>query len=212
MWPRFILAVALACALAPAAAQQARGAKPGSPSAETIRALKRGGYVLYMRHGASDTSKPDRSDKVDFGDCSTQRPLTDEGRRQAAEIGKSMRALEIPIGEVLASPYCRAKETAELAFGHAYIVDRSLMSTTNLPAQEKEPLLAALRSWLGKPVAEGTNRVLISHNAPLMDAVGIYPKPEGVILVFRPDGRGGFSHIATIVPGDWPRLVSPSHR
>jgi phosphohistidine phosphatase SixA len=181
MWPRFILAVALACALAPAAAQQARGAKPGSPSAETIRALKRGGYVLYMRHGASDTSK-------------------------------SMRALEIPIGEVLASPYCRAKETAELAFGHAYIVERSLMSTTNLPAPEKEPLLAALRSWLGKPVAEGTNRVLISHNAPLMDAVGIYPKPEGVILVFRPDGRGGFSHIATIVPGDWPRLVSPSHR
>ena len=212
MWPRFILAVALACAIAPAAAQQARGGNPGSPSAETIRALKRGGYVLYMRHGASDTSRPDLVDKVDFGDCSTQRPLTDDGRRQAAEIGKSIRALEIPIGEVLASPYCRTKETAELAFGHAYVVERSLISTANLPAQEKEPQLAALRAWLARPVARGTNRVLISHNSPLMDAVGIYPKPEGVILVFRPDSRGGFSHIATIAPGDWPRLVLPSHR
>ena len=212
MWPRLILAVALACALAPAAARETRGSRPDSPTAETIRALKRGGYVLYMRHTESDASKPDRAGKVDFGDCSTQRPLTGEGRRQAAEIGKAIRALEIPIGEVLVSPFCRTKETAELAFGRAYAVERSLMSTSNLPAPEKEPLLATLRAWLAKPVAEGTNRVLISHNSPLMDAAGIYPKPEGVIVVFRPDGRGGFARIATIAPGDWPRLAARPHR
>jgi hypothetical protein len=45
-----------------------------------------------------------------------------------------------------------------------------------------------------------------------MDAVGIYPKPEGAMFVFRPDGRGGFAHFATIAPGDWPRLVSLPHR
>ncbi len=209
MRSRIILTVALACALAPAAARETRGDAPG---AATVRELERGGYVLYMRHTQSDTSKPDRAGKVNFGDCSTQRPLTDAGRRQAAEIGKAIRALKIPVGEVLVSPYCRAKETARLAFGSEYVVERGLMSTSNLVAEEKAPLLAALRGWLARPVAEGTNRVLISHNSPLMDATGIYPKPEGVIIVFRPDGRGGFARVATITPRDWRRLAASPNR
>ena len=86
-----------------------------SATAATVQALKRGGFVLYLRHVSSDTSKPDRVPSVDFNDCATQRPLSSEGRRQAAQIGKAVRSLGIPIGEVRVSPYCRTKETAELA-------------------------------------------------------------------------------------------------
>lgn len=177
-------------------------------TAETVQALKRGGYVLYMRHTTSDTSKPDRAPDVDLKDCATQRPLSNEGRRLAAHIGKAIRALDIPIGELLVSPYCRVKETAELAFGHNYTVRLSLMTTSNLPEQEKKPLLEDLRALLAKPVPDGTNRLLLSHNAPLMDAVGIFPKREGVVLVFRPNGKGGADHVATIMPADWDRLTA----
>jgi hypothetical protein len=54
MWPRLILAVALACALAPAAARETRENKPDSPTAETIRALKRGGYARFATIAPGD--------------------------------------------------------------------------------------------------------------------------------------------------------------
>jgi phosphohistidine phosphatase SixA len=46
-----------------------------------------------------------------------QRNLTDGGRADARAIGAAIRSLGIPIGEVLASPFCRTRETAELIFG-----------------------------------------------------------------------------------------------
>lgn len=208
MWLRITAVILMLAGMVPVAGHAQEASRP---TAETIQALKQGGFVLYMRHTTSDTSKPDRTPTVDIKDCSTQRPLSDEGRRQAVHIGEAMRTFGIPVGEVLVSPYCRVKETAELAFGHHYTVRASLMTTSNLPEQEKKPLLEDLRALLAKPVPDGTNRLLLSHNAPLMDAVGIFPKPEGVVLVFRPDGKGGADHVATIKPNDWNRLTTPSH-
>jgi phosphohistidine phosphatase SixA len=198
--------IAAALVLASAVPATARAQEAPRATRETIQALKQGGYVLYMRHAASDTSKPDRAPEVDLKDCATQRPLSDDGRRQAAHIGKAIRALGIPIGEILVSPYCRVKETAELAFGGSYTVRPSLRSTSNMSEAGKGPLLEDLRALLAKPVPHGGNRLLLSHNAPLMDAVGIFPKPEGVVLVFRPNGKGGADRVATITPDEWDRL------
>jgi len=47
---------------------------------ETISQLRKGGYVLYLRHGYTDNSRPDRYPAVDLNDCQTQRVLSDEGR------------------------------------------------------------------------------------------------------------------------------------
>ena len=205
MWLKI---TAAAVVLASAALVNGYAQEAPHATGETIRSLKQGGYVLYMRHAASDTSKPDRAPDVDLKDCATQRPLSDKGRLQAAYIGQAIRALGIPIGEVLVSPYCRVRETAELAFGGSYTVRPSLMSTSNLSEKEKRPLLEDLRALLAKPVPDGTNRLLLSHNAPLMDAVGIFPKPEGVVLVFRPNGKGGADHVATITPDAWDGLTA----
>jgi phosphohistidine phosphatase SixA len=215
---RIAVAIAVSIVLAGIAAigtaEEARSGKGSDndapATATTVQALKRGGFVLYMRHTSSDTSKPDRVPNVDFNDCATQRPLSSEGRRQAVQIGKAMRSLDIPVDEVRVGPYCRTKETAELAFGSHYTVEPSLATTSNLTHAQKEPLLRDLRRWLAEPVRAGTNRVLVSHNAPLMDAIGVFPRLEGEILVFRPDGNGGFAHIATIAPNDWDRLTAKS--
>ena len=56
-----------------------------------------------------------------FEDCAHQRNLTDGGRADARAIGAAIRSLGIPIGEVLASPFCRTRETAELIFGRATV-------------------------------------------------------------------------------------------
>ncbi len=44
--------------------------------------------MLYMRHGKTDPRQPDLS-PMDLDDCDTQRPLTDEGRREITAVGEA---------------------------------------------------------------------------------------------------------------------------
>ncbi|MDH5297578.1 MAG: histidine phosphatase family protein, partial [Desulfobulbaceae bacterium] len=143
----------------------------------------------------------------DLSDCSTQRPLTAEGRTVAVQVGEAMRRARIPVGEVLASPMCRTKQTAEAAFGKGYMVDGNLMYTSNLTSREKVPKIATTRRLLSTPVAAGTNRVIVAHAPNLMDVMGYFPKPEAVVVVFRPMGDKGFEYVASIAPGQWLQLV-----
>jgi hypothetical protein len=76
-----------------------------------INALREGGLVLYMRHTSTDFSQNDAA-MTSYEDCANQRNLTDKGRAEAREIGVHVKRLGIPIGEVLASPFCRTMETA----------------------------------------------------------------------------------------------------
>jgi hypothetical protein len=52
--------------------------------------------------------------------------------------------------------------------------------------------------------------VIISHTANLKEAAGIWPKPEGVAIVFRPRRDGSFEPIARVLPEDWPTLAQGS--
>src|SRR5690242_2716055 len=93
-------------------------AAPAQQSADLLAALRAGGHIIYFRHADTDHSQTDQRG-MRLEDCTTQRNLTDRGREHARELGEAIRALEIPIGAVLASPLCRTMETATLAFGTA---------------------------------------------------------------------------------------------
>lgn len=172
-----------------------------------LKQLRGGGYVLYMRHGNTDTSRPDRVPSVDLNDCSTQRPLTAEGRQVAADVGKAISRAKIPVGEIFSSPLCRAKESAKAAFGERYTVDNLLMYTANMTTEEKQPVVARTRALLSAPVAAGSNRVLVAHAPNLMDLMGYFPKPEGTVVVFRPLGDG-FEYLGSIAPQQWKELLN----
>lgn len=175
-------------------------------SAETLKQLRTGGFVLYMRHGNTDNSRADRVPSIDLADCATQRPLTEEGRQVAARVGAAIRKARIPIGEILSSPLCRAKETTEAAFpGLQYRVDDGLMYVSNLTDTQKAPIIANTRQLLSSPVGGGTNRLLVAHAPNLMDLIGYFPR-EGTLVIFRPDESGGFDYVASIPPALWPEL------
>lgn len=176
-------------------------------SAETVKLLRNGGYALYMRHGTTDNSRPDRFPEVDLKDCSTQRPLTEEGRKQMARVGEALRKAAIPFGEIRISPLCRVKESAAAAFpGKAVVSDNELMYTANLTSEQKAPILANTRRLLAEPVTAGKNRLLIAHAPNLMDLIGYFPK-EGTVVIFRPHGEGSFEYIASIPPALWSDLL-----
>ncbi len=80
-----------------------------------VDALRAGGYNLYFRHAATDWATNDHVVGVDDWvscDPDKMRQLTPAGRDTARRAGEAMRALGIPVGRVLASPYCRTVETA----------------------------------------------------------------------------------------------------
>lgn len=176
---------------------------------ELLVQLRSGGFVLYMRHGTSDNRIPDRVPHVDLNDCSTQRPLTEKGRKVSAFVGKSIRMAGIPVTDVVSSPLCRAKETAHAAFGSNFQILQQLMSTSNMTSEEKKPNLEALRRLLSEPVAAGGNRIIVGHAPNLADLIGYFPKPEGTIAVFMPQGKSGFEYVASIHPDSWNQLLKP---
>ena len=85
-----------------------------------LSALREGGLILYFRHTSTDFGQND-DQMSGYEDCARQRNLTDRGRDEARQIGAAIKRLDIPVGEVLASPFCRTRETAQLIFGRATV-------------------------------------------------------------------------------------------
>lgn len=168
---------------------------------ELVQALRGGGHVLYFRHGKTDLSTRD-SDRASLDNCATQRVLSDEGRAQMTQIGQHVKRLRIPVGTVLASPYCRTLDTARLAFGRV-TPEPELLHTVTADAATTQQRAAALTKLLAALPAAGTNTVLSGHTGNLQEATGIWPSPEGVAIVFKPDGRGASKYVATIDPTRW---------
>ncbi len=186
---------------AAAAALPLLAAAPGDPltPAEAVQLLREGGYILYFRHAATDHHQDD-SRMTSAEDCSTQRNLTDQGRADARATGAAIRALGIPIGRVRASPFCRTRETAELAFGRSKPTD----AARGGPSQPDRPeRYAALRGLLAQPPARGLNDVIVSHGNPFYAVAGPPFLAEGEAAVIQPDGKG-FRVIARIKVKQWP--------
>lgn len=173
-----------------------------------LEQVRAGGFVLYMRHGNTDNSRPDRVPQVDLNDCSTQRVLNDEGRRVASQVGEALKKARIPVGEVSVSPMCRTKETAQRVFGDKFTIDPRLMYTSNLTSVEKKSVMEGTRELLSQPVAPGANRAIVAHAPNLMDLIGYFVKPEATVVVIRPKKNGeGFDYVASIPPTLWVELL-----
>lgn len=152
---------------------------------------------MYTRHGEATVGED--LPNPDFRNCGTQRNLSERGRRQAAQYGEQIRALQIPVAyPVISSPFCRAVETARLAFGPAYVqIDLFWAEVSRLSGRltpyEQERILEVLRMRLELKPAPGSNRVIVAHGFP--DGVGLGPIPDMGTVVLRPLGRGSGYHI-----------------
>ena len=166
-------------------------------------ALVRGGYVLYFRHAATDFGQNDDR-MTGYEDCAQQRNLTERGRADARAIGAAIKALRIPVTTVLASPFCRTRETAELVFGHATADAR----VRGGPASTDDPArYAALKALLSTPVPAGTNLAIVSHGNPFRALAGPPYLAEGEMAVIEPLGpRDGFRIVGKVTPDAWAAL------
>jgi phosphohistidine phosphatase SixA len=159
-------------------------------------ALRRGGYVIFIRHAAADQGSD--ANGFNLEDCATQRNLGESGIQEAETIGHGVRQQQIPIGDILSSEYCRAIDTSRLAFGRAQPA-----SGLNNCCQDGRDLTDVQRrdfiqQALATPPRPGTNTVLVGHGAFMMTDLGM-----GEAAVYAPDGNGGATRIARILPDEW---------
>src|SRR5712691_11821792 len=205
---RFVFALAALLLWAPPWSQTAepqRSSLPSRelPSAELLAELRKGGYILYFRHAATDFSQNDERMKS-YEDCAGQRNLIDKGRADARAVGAAIRELRISVERVLASPFCRTVETAQLIFGRAEKM-QEVRGGPSAPADAER--YAALRRILATPVHAGANLAVVSHGNPFYSIAGPPYLAEGEAAVIRPLGAD-FQVIARIRVDRWPALGS----
>jgi phosphohistidine phosphatase SixA len=205
-WHRGIAALAAGVVTLAAPVAFAQPADKLRDLASVLGELRKGGLVIYFRHASTDQSGP-TDEAADMANCATQRNLSALGREQAEQTGKAFLALGIPVGTVMASPFCRTRDTAKLAFGR-FTVSNDLYYAIGTNVADTTRFTQSLRRMLSTPPSKATNSVLVSHTANLREATGIWPKPEGAAYVFRPLPDGKFEAIAMIAPEDWGKVAA----
>ena len=107
--------------------------------------LMKGGYILHFRHAerdkwidvamydalesdahenGSNDSRYAENDYFDQAVC-----LNKRGKIQARAMGENLNRIKFPIGNIVSSPSCRARQTAELAFNGYDTLHRILVHT-----------------------------------------------------------------------------------
>ncbi len=185
--PILILAtLAVLGAMRPAAAQS---------EAALWAALREPGHIVLMRHAYA----PGTGDPVNFrlGDCSTQRNLSEAGRRQARRTGEAFRANGIENAAIYSSQWCRCLETARLLDLGDVTPLPSLNSFFGDRAQGPALLRQLERDLaqmdLSRPV------ILVTHQVNVTGFSDIYPG-SGEMVVMRRKADGGFETLGAIEP------------
>jgi broad specificity phosphatase PhoE len=173
--------------------------------AALARALRAGGYVILVRHGATYTD----TDPLNFHNVGAQRQLSDRGRARARAFGDALREAGVPIGRVYTSTYNRAYETATLAgFKNAEKIVDLTEGGMIISPDEEDRRAEALRKMLATPPLPGTNTLLVTHKPNLIDALGDdwFGVKEGEASIFRPE-NGTYVLVARVQMSDWPRIA-----
>jgi phosphohistidine phosphatase SixA len=201
-----LVTLVLFAGVAPASAQTTQ---PADDTKALAQALREGGHVILVRHGATFSNQAD-TDPFNLADVSKQRKLNDKGKELAKAFGAAIKAAGVPIGEVYTSQFNRAYETAVLA-GFKDIATTADLSEGGLVVSpdENNRRAKALRDMLAKAPATGKNNILITHKPNIVDALGKdwFDVREGEASIFKPEG-GKYRLIARVQMDDWPKIAA----
>ncbi|MBC2665129.1 hypothetical protein H7F51_06335 [Novosphingobium flavum] len=173
------------------------------PAPELAALLRKGGYVLLMRHTNSPNERPTAA-TAEPGNTALERQLDAKGHADAREFGAAIKRLGIRFGKVYASPTFRAR---------AVVADAGLTASEtpaflDTPTPEtREASAAALTALLKQPVPKGADVVIITHFPNVTAALGPEGRGlgEGDAAVIKPEGKS-FTLVGALAIGDWATL------
>lgn len=199
--------LAQGCALGPSplhAGARQRAAHP------IVARLAEGGYVIYLRHGRTDTTYQDKQDRPEWWkscDPKRHRLLSDDGRSQMRSIGDNLRSLQVPIAKVVTSEYCRAVDSGLLLQLMPVTQDAALnfADAQRYVKRSDTDMIAGLRALISEKPPAGKNTLLVGHvhgfNPPIDIVFTQIQEAEAAIL--RPLGEGKFEVVGRVTVEQW---------
>jgi len=143
------------------------------------------GAIVLFRHATAPGVGDPRGLRI--GECSTQRNLDDRGRAEARRIGEAFRRRGIVVSGVLSSRWCRASETAALAFpGRVQLEPAfdSFFSDVNAEPERSARAMSILRQWKGPGAL-----VVVSHQVNIRALTGVSTaSAEGLVVRWEAAG------------------------
>ena len=144
-----------------------------------LNQLDDGGKLIFIRHAYA----PGGGDPQNFNlnDCSTQRNLNNEGRKQAQYIGEFFKKNEIKIDKVLSSEWCRCKETARIAFKN-FSTNSFLNSFySSKYAKNKDKQIKMLNNYV-KKFKRDKNLILVTHYVLISEVLNYAPSSGEIVV------------------------------
>ena len=174
-----------------------------------VQALRGGGLVIVLRHGATFTDQVDAK-PVDFDNIAAQRNLNDKGKAAAVALGDAFRQIGVPVGKVYTSRFNRAYETATLAgFKPAEKIPELTDAGPGMVPGAGTDQTEAFHKLIGTAPQLGTNTILVTHKPNIVDALGKdwAEVAEGEASIFRP-ANGNYTLVARVQMDEWPRIAA----
>ena len=144
-----------------------------------INQLEDGGKLIFIRHAYA----PGNGDPAGFNlnDCSTQRNLSDDGRKQAQRIGEFFTKNKIEIDKVLSSEWCRCKETAKIAFKN-YSTNSFLNSFYSSKfSKNKDKQVKAFNYYI-KNLEIEKNLIFVTHYVFISEVLNYGPSSGEIVV------------------------------
>ena len=144
-----------------------------------IKEIENGGKLIFIRHAYA----PGNGDPNNFNlnDCSTQRNLNVDGRKQAQKIGKFFRENNVKIYKVLSSEWCRCKETADIAFKD-FSTNNFLNSFySSKYAKNRDKQVKALNNYVEK-FKSNKNLIFVTHYVLISEVLNYNPSSGEIVV------------------------------
>ena len=144
-----------------------------------INQLKDGEKLIFIRHAYA----PGNGDPAGFNlnDCSTQRNLSEEGKKQAQRIGEFFNKNKIEIDKVISSEWCRCKETAKIAFKN-YSTNSFLNSFYSSKfSKNKDKQVRAFNNYI-KNLETKKNLILVTHYVFISEVLNYGPSSGEIVV------------------------------
>jgi broad specificity phosphatase PhoE len=157
----------------------------GAVAAEPLSALSNPGHFALIRHASAPGVLDPPGFRLD--DCTTQRNLSENGRRQAVRMGDMMRERGITAARLYSSQWCRCIDTARL-MRLGDVAQQPLLNFFGPAPEPRARQLETLRAWIGR--LDLTQPTLLVTHQVVISGIGESAAQDGEIFVLRREADG----------------------